>query len=157
MTDITPCLWFDGDADAAVDHYLSIFPNSRRTATSTYGPDGPGEEGTTLTVTFELDGRPFMALNGGPQYTFTPAVSFMVACRDQTEVDHYWDRLLDGGEPSQCGWLTDRFGVSWQIVPTRLGELMSDPDPARARRVVQAMLQMVKLDIAALEAAAGGR
>jgi len=106
-------------------------------------------------INFELDGRPFMALNGGPMYTFTPAISLVVNCQTQKEVDHYWDGLLDGGEPSQCGWLTDRFGVSWQIVPNRLGELMSDPDPERSGRVVQAMLQMVKLDIAQLEAAAG--
>jgi predicted 3-demethylubiquinone-9 3-methyltransferase (glyoxalase superfamily) len=107
-------------------------------------------------VTFELDGRPFMALNGGPTYHFTPAVSFVVNCASQEEVDHYWYGLLDGGEPSQCGWLTDRFGLSWQIVPDRLGELMGDPDRERADRVMQAMLAMVKLDIAALEAAADG-
>ena len=105
-------------------------------------------------MSFELDDRPFMALNGGPTYSFTPAVSFVVNCETQEQVDHYWDRLLDGGQPSQCGWLTDRFGVSWQIVPDRLGELMSDPDPERSNRVMQAMLQMVKLDIAQLEAAA---
>ena len=154
MTAITPCLWFDGDADKAVDHYLSIFPNSRRLTGSEYGPDSPGEEGSTLMVGFELDGKPFMALNGGPTYHFTPAISFVVNCATQGEVDHYWDRLVEGGEPLQCGWLTDRFGVSWQIVPDRLGELMSDPDAERAGRVMQAMLQMVKLDIAGLEAAA---
>jgi len=156
MTDITPCLWFDGNADEAVDHYLSIFPNSRRLTGSEYGPDTPGEEGTTLTLSFELDGRPFMALNGGPAFQFTPAISFVVNCETQEELDHYWDRLLEGGAPSQCGWLTDRFGVSWQIVPTRLGELMSDPDHERANRVMQAMLKMIKLDIAQLEAAAAG-
>jgi predicted 3-demethylubiquinone-9 3-methyltransferase (glyoxalase superfamily) len=154
MAPITPCLWFDGNADAAVDHYLSIFPNSRRLTGSEYSPDSPGEQGSTLVVSFELDDRPFMALNGGPTYSFTPAVSFVVNCETQEQVDHYWDRLLDGGQPSQCGWLTDRFGVSWQIVPDRLGELMSDPDPERSNRVMQAMLQMVKLDIAQLEAAA---
>lgn len=152
--DITPCLWFDGIADEAVDHYVSIFPNSRRLNASEYGPDTPGEEGTTLTVLFELDGRRFMALNGGPVFSFTPAISFLVHCRDQAEVDHYWDRLLEGGAPSQCGWLTDRFGVSWQIVPNRLDELLSDPDPDQANRVMQAMLKMIKLDIAELEAAA---
>jgi predicted 3-demethylubiquinone-9 3-methyltransferase (glyoxalase superfamily) len=141
-------LWFDGQADAAADLYISLFPNSRRTSESQV--DG----GTSLMVTFELDGTPFMALNGGPEYHFTPAVSFVVSCKDQAEVDFYWDRLLEGGEPSRCGWLTDRFGVSWQIVPDRLGELMSDPDPEQAGRVMQAMLQMVKLDIAQLEAAA---
>lgn len=156
MNEVTPCLWFDGKADEAVDHYLSIFPNSRRLDASTYGPDSPGEPGTTLVVNFELNGRPFMALNGGPMYQFTPAISFAVNCQDQDELDHYWNGLLEGGEPSQCGWLTDKFGVSWQIVPTRLGELMSDPDPERAGRVMQAMLKMIKLDIAGLEAAAQG-
>ena len=146
----------DGTADEAVDHYLSVFLNSRRLTASEYGPDSHGEEGTTLTVSFELDGRPFMALNGGPEFPFTPAISFVVNCRTQDEVDHYWDRLLEGGTPSQCGWLTDRFGVSWQIVPNRLGELMSDPDPERANRVLQAMLKMIKLDIGELEAAAAG-
>jgi predicted 3-demethylubiquinone-9 3-methyltransferase (glyoxalase superfamily) len=154
MTPITPCLWFDDNADAAVDHYLSIFPNSRRLTDSQNGPDAPGDAGSTLVVSFELDGRPFMALNGGPQFQFTPAVSFVVNCETQEQVDHYWNGLLDGGEPSQCGWLTDRFGVSWQIVPDRLGELMSDPDAERANRVMQAMLKMVKLNIADLEAAA---
>ena len=147
----TPCLWFDGTASAAVDQYLSIFPNSKR---STPAPEDGSEP---LFIDFELDGRPFQAINGGPMYSFTPAVSFVVNCATAEEVDHYWDRLLDGGEPSQCGWLTDRFGVSWQIVPDRLGELMSDPDPERAGRVRQAMLSMVKLDVAGLEAAADGR
>lgn len=156
MSPITPCLWFDGNADAAVDHYLSIFPNSRRVLDSAYGADAPGEEGSTLTVSFELDGRPFMALNGGPNFQFSPAISFVVNCETQEEVDYYWDRLVDGGQPVQCGWLTDRFGVSWQIVPNRLGELMSDSDSARSNRVMQAMLQMIKLDIAQLEAAAAG-
>ena len=156
MTPITTCLWFDGNADAAVDHYLSIFPNSRRLTGSEYGPDEHRKEGSTLAVTFELDGSPFMALNGGPAFHFTPAISFVINCETQDQVDHFWDRLLDGGEPSQCGWLTDRFGVSWQIVPSRLGELMSDPDPVRTNRVMQAMMQMIKLDIAQLEAAAAG-
>jgi predicted 3-demethylubiquinone-9 3-methyltransferase (glyoxalase superfamily) len=155
MTPITPCLWFDGNADTAVDHYLSIFPNSSRLTDSSYGPDTPGEEGSTMMVSFELDGKLFLALNGGPMFRFTPAISFVVNCATQDEVDHYWDRLLDGGEPLQCGWLTDRFGVSWQIVPDRLDELMSGPDSARANRVMQAMLKMIKLDIAQLEAAAG--
>ena len=156
MTPITPCLWFDGAADDAADFYVSIFPNSRRLTESKSGPDAPGENGSTLMVTFELDGKPFMALNGGPTYHFTPAVSFVVNCDTQKEVDFYWDRFVDGGQPVQCGWLTDRFGVSWQIVPNRLGELMSDPDPERANRVMRAMLKMVKLDIAELEAAAEG-
>jgi predicted 3-demethylubiquinone-9 3-methyltransferase (glyoxalase superfamily) len=156
MTPITPCLWFDGNADVAVDYYLSIFPNSRRLTGSKYGPDAPGDEDSTLAVSFELAGRPFMALNGGPAFHFTPAISFVVNCESQDKIDYYWGRLLDGGEPSQCGWLTDRFGVSWQIVPDRLGELMGDPDPERANRVMQAMLKMVKLDIAGLEDAAAG-
>jgi predicted 3-demethylubiquinone-9 3-methyltransferase (glyoxalase superfamily) len=149
MTPITPCLWFDGNAQAAADHYVAIFPNSRQ-LTDSSGDDTP------VVVSFELDGRPFMALNGGSDYRFTPAISFVVNCQTQAEVDHYWDRLVEGGQPSQCGWLTDRFGVSWQIVPDRLGELMSDPDPVVAQRVLQAMLQMVKLDIPGLEAAAKG-
>lgn len=156
MTGVTPCLWFNGNADAAVDHYLSIFPNSRRLHTSKYGPNMPGQEGTTLTVDFELDGRPFVALNGGPEFLFTPAISFIVNCESQAEVDHYWEHLLEGGAPVQCGWLTDRFGVSWQIVPNRLTELASDPDPEKVNRVLQAMLKMIKLDIADLEAAAAG-
>jgi len=154
MSPVTPCIWLDGTADSAVDFYLMIFPNSKRHDRSEYGADAPGEEGETMMVSFELDGTPFLALNGGPAYKLTPAVSFVVSCDSQEEVDHYWGLLLDGGEPSQCGWLTDRFGVSWQIVPTRLGELMSDPDTERSNRVMQAMLKMVKFDIAGLEAAA---
>jgi predicted 3-demethylubiquinone-9 3-methyltransferase (glyoxalase superfamily) len=156
MTPVTPCLWFDGDADAAADFYVGIFPNSRRTDASSYPEGAPGENDTTMVVNFELDGTPFMALNGGPVYQLTPAISFVVSCRDQAEVDHYWDRLGAGGNEVQCGWLVDQFGVSWQVVPERLGELMSDPDPARAERTMQAMLKMVKLDVAALEAAADG-
>jgi predicted 3-demethylubiquinone-9 3-methyltransferase (glyoxalase superfamily) len=146
MAPVTPCLWFDGTAAEAVDFYVALFPNAQRF----------GDEPAPMLINFELDGRPFMALNGGPMYIFTPAISLVVSCETQDEVDHYWDGLLDGGEPSQCGWLTDRFGVSWQIVPNRLGELMSDPDPERAGRVAQAMMQMIKLDIAQLEAAAAG-
>jgi predicted 3-demethylubiquinone-9 3-methyltransferase (glyoxalase superfamily) len=156
MTPITPCLWFDGNADEAVDRYVSIFPNSHRVSDTKYGPEGPGEEGSTMVVTFELDGRPFMAINGGPNFHFTPAISLVVNCKTQFDVDHYWDRLVDGGEPMQCGWLTDRFGVSWQIVPDRLGELMGTLDPEHASRVMKAMLKMVKLDVSALEAAAAG-
>lgn len=151
------CLWFDTNADEAVDLYLSVFKDAKRTSHSTYGKDMPMPEGTTLTIEFELLGTPFMALNGGPEFTFTPAVSFMIPCADQTEVDHYWDRLGEGGEPMRCGWLRDRFGVAWQVVPTRLMELLGDPDPQRAARAMQAMMQMVKFDIAGLEAAADGR
>jgi predicted 3-demethylubiquinone-9 3-methyltransferase (glyoxalase superfamily) len=158
-----PCLWFDGDADAAVDHYVAIFPNSRRVGGSDYLPANRDylpashrEEGSTLAVYFEIDGQPFLAINGGPEHHFTPAISLVVTCGTQEEIDYYWDRLVEGGEPVQCGWLTDRFGLSWQIVPDRLAELLGDPDPARANRAMQALLQMVKLDIAQLEAAAAG-
>lgn len=154
MTSYSTCLWFDGNADEAVDFYTSIFPNSKRTSSSKYGPDMPLAEGTTLVVNFELDGRPFMALNAGPQYVFNPAISFVISCDTQDEVDFFWDRLVDGGSPVQCGWLVDRFGVSWQVVPNRLEELMNGPDPATVGRVTQAMMRMVKLDIAQLEAAA---
>ena len=156
MTPITPCLWFDGAADAAVDHYLSIFPNSRRLGQSDFGPDAPGEAGSTMVVYFELDGTPFMALNGRPNFRLTPAVSFVINCESQDEIDYFWDRLLEGGEPMQCGWLTDRFGVSWQVVPSRLGELMGAGDVERANRVMQAVLRMVKFDIGELEVAAAG-
>jgi len=153
---LVPCLWFDGNADEAVDHYLSIFPNSKRHGASQQEGSEAGAPSPSLMVSFELDGSPLLALNGGPDYSFTPAVSFVITCDSQPEIDHYWDRLTDGGEPGRCGWLTDRFGVSWQVVPSRMGELMSDPDPDQVGRVVQAMLQMTKLDIAALEAAAEG-
>lgn len=152
MSAITPCLWFDGNADAAVDHYLAIFPNSRRTVS----PGSDEEPGAALVVPFVLDGRPFMAVNGGPAFQFTPAVSFVIPCETQDEVDWYWNRLLDGGTPSQCGWLTDRFGVSWQVVPNRLAELMRSPSRQCRERVLAAMLGMVKLDIAGLEEAAAG-
>ena len=154
MAKLSTCLWFDGQADEAVAFYTSIFPNSKRMGDAEYGPDTPGEEGSTMVVDFELDGRPFMALNGGPEFHFTPAVSLVINCGSQEEVDYYWNRLVEGGTPVQCGWLADRFGLSWQIVPTRLGELMSAADPEARNRVMQAMQKMVKLDIAELEAAA---
>lgn len=154
MGPLTTCIWFDGTADEAVDAYVGLFPNSRRLSTMPYGPDGPGEEGTTLLVNFEINGTPFMALNGGPSQTLTPAISFVVPCGDQEELDHYWDRLLEGGTALQCGWVTDRFGVSWQIIPDRLVEMMTTLDEEAGRRVYRAMLNMVKLDIAELEAAA---
>jgi predicted 3-demethylubiquinone-9 3-methyltransferase (glyoxalase superfamily) len=156
MDGITACLWFDSNADEAVDYYCSIFANSRRVTDARYGADAPREEGTTMVVQFELDGHPFMAINGGSVFSFTPAISFVVTCADQAELDRYWDRLVDGGSPMQCGWLTDRFGVSWQIVPRRLGELMSEVDAEAGARVMQAMLKMVKRDIIGLEAAAAG-
>ncbi len=154
---LTICLWFDGNLDDAVEFYGSVFKDAVIGAKSAYGPNMPMPEGTTLTVEFELNGTKFLGLNGGPQYQHSPATSFMVFCADQGEVDYYWDRLTDGGTEIQCGWLTDRFGITWQVVPNRLMELMSDPDPARAGRTAQAMMQMVKFDIAALEAAADGR
>lgn len=151
---ITPCLWFDDQGADAAQVYVSVFPDSRVTDVSRYGPNGPGPEGQVMTVAFELSGLPFVALNGGPLYRFTEAVSFQVGCDSQDEVDHYWGRLCDGGEEGPCGWLKDRFGLSWQIVPHRLTELLADPDQARAARAMAAMLQMKKIDIAALERAA---
>lgn len=154
MQKITPCLWFDGQAEEAAEFYTSVFANSRILEVSRYGEGGPGPEGSALTVRFELDGQEFTGLNGGPQFRFTEAVSFQVSCKDQEEVDYFWSRLTDGGEESMCGWLKDRFGVSWQIIPTRLPELLGDPDAQRAQKAMQAMLGMRKIDIAAMEAAA---
>ena len=151
------CLWFDGNAEDAVDYYLAIFKDAKKTSHTTYGPDMPMKEGTTLTIEFELLGTPFLALNAGDDFSFTPAVSFMIPCADQAEVDHYWDHLVEGGTTMACGWLTDRFGITWQVIPNRLGELLSDPDAERVARTVKAMMQMVKLDVAQLEAAADGR
>lgn len=155
MKEITPCLWFDNQAEEAAHFYTSIFKNSRILDVSHYGEGMPKPAGTAMTVTFELDGNKFVALNGGPDFTFTEAVSFQVSCAGQAEVDHYWYSLTaDGGEEGQCAWLKDKYGLSWQIVPTALMELLSDPDPGRARRATEAMLQMRKIDIAALRAAA---
>jgi predicted 3-demethylubiquinone-9 3-methyltransferase (glyoxalase superfamily) len=148
---ITPFLWFDDNADEAVNFYLSIFKDSRLLDTKRYGETGPGPKGTIMTATFELNGQQFIALNGGPRYKFTEAVSFVVKCETQEEIDYYWDKLLDGGEPQRCGWLKDRFGLSWQIVPAQLSELFGGNDPQRAGRVMQAMMQMVKFDIAKLK------
>lgn len=156
MPKITPFLWFDDQAEEAARFYAGVFPNSKIEKVVRYGEAGPGRPGSVMTVEFELAGQSFVALNGGPQFPFTEAVSFMVSCKDQDEVDYYWQRLLDGGEESQCGWLKDRFGVSWQIVPDRLFELLNDPDPARAAAATKAMLGMRKIVIAELEAAAGG-
>ena len=159
MQKITPFLWFDNQAEEAVNFYVSIFRNSRITNIARYGDDAAKvsgrPQGSVMTVAFELDGQPFVALNGGPVFTFSPAVSFVVDCATQDEVDRLWDRLSAGGEPQQCGWLRDKYGVTWQIVPAVLGKLLSDPDAARAQRVMQAMLQMNKLDIGALKQAAG--
>jgi predicted 3-demethylubiquinone-9 3-methyltransferase (glyoxalase superfamily) len=153
---ITPCIWLNGTADEAVDFWCSVFEDARRTQTSAHSDSSPGEAGTTLAVTFELMGTPLMVINGGPEFPLSPAVSFLVPCKDQAEVDRYWDALVEGGTPSQCGWLTDRYGVSWQVIPDGLGALISDPDPGRANRAMQAMLSMSKIDLAAMEAAADG-
>jgi len=159
MQKITPFLWFDNQAEEAVNFYVSVFRNSRITNIARYGDDAAKvsgrRQGSVMTVAFELDGQPFVALNGGPVFTFSPAVSFVVDCATQEEVDRLWDRLSAGGEPQQCGWLRDKYGVTWQIVPAVLGKLLSDPDAARAQRVMQAMLQMNKLDIGALKQVAG--
>jgi predicted 3-demethylubiquinone-9 3-methyltransferase (glyoxalase superfamily) len=156
MKGITPFLWFDGQAEEAANHYASIFPNSKVTAVSRYGEVGPGEAGSVMTVAFELDGKPFVALNGGPEFTFNEAISFVVSCETQEEVDSYWERLGDGGEHGPCGWLKDCYGVSWQIVPTALQELMSSSDAEASQRVMAAMLQMSKLEIEPLRRAAEG-
>ena len=154
---ISTWLWFDTEAEEAAEFYCSLFPDSRVTSVQRFGEAGPSPEGTVMTVSFELEGRPFVALNGGPQFPFTEAVSLQVACADQDEVDQYWKAFVDGGgQESECGWCKDRFGFSWQIVPTALYELMGDPDPDRAQRATQAMFGMRKLDIAALRAAADG-
>lgn len=153
MQKITTFLWFDKEAEAAAKHYTSIFTDSRIVEVQRYGASGPRETGTVMTVTFELHGQRFVALNGGPEFTFNEAISLYVDCTSQDEVDELWARLGEGGEPGPCGWLKDKFGVSWQIVPQRLQELLSDPDPAKADRVMRAMLAMKKIDIAGLEEA----
>jgi predicted 3-demethylubiquinone-9 3-methyltransferase (glyoxalase superfamily) len=150
----TPCLWFDGQAEQAAAHYTAIFPNSEILGVTRYGPGTPGPEGKVMTVDFSLDGQRYVGLNGGPEFRFTEAISFQIHCADQDEVDHYWTRLSDGGEEGPCGWLKDRFGVSWQVVPNRLLELIGDPDAGRAQRAMQAMLAMHKIDVAELERAA---
>lgn len=156
MRGITPFLWFQSQAEEAARFYVSVFPRSRITQTARYGEEGPGPEGTVMTVAFELDGQQFVALNGGPQFSFTQAVSFVVNCETQAEVDAFWEKLSAGGEKIQCGWLRDRYGVPWQVVPTELARLLGDGDPQRSRRVMSAMLKMTKLDVAALERAYAG-
>jgi predicted 3-demethylubiquinone-9 3-methyltransferase (glyoxalase superfamily) len=156
MTNITPCLWFDTEGEEAAEFYTSIFPNSRITHVARYGEAGPRAAGTAMTVSFELDGKQFVALNGGPEFSFSEAISFQVDCRSQEEVDDYWSRLSAGGEEGPCGWLKDRYGLSWQIIPSRLTELLADPDPETSQRVMAAMLQMKKIEIAQLEEAAAG-
>jgi predicted 3-demethylubiquinone-9 3-methyltransferase (glyoxalase superfamily) len=154
MPQITPFLWFDTQAEEAARFYTSVFPNSKLGRVSHYGEAGPGEPGSVMTVEFELDGLGFVALNGGPEFRFTEAVSFQVDCDTQEEVDRYWSTLSEGGEEGPCGWLKDRFGLSWQIVPNALPRLLGDPDREKAQRVMAAMLKMRKLDIAELERAA---
>jgi predicted 3-demethylubiquinone-9 3-methyltransferase (glyoxalase superfamily) len=154
MQKIHPFLWFNDNAEEAVKFYLSIFKNSKITSITRYGEAGPGPAGSVLTVSFQLDGQEFVALNGGPTYKFTPAISFVVNCDTQEEIDHHWNGLSAGGMEVQCGWLQDKFGVSWQIVPPILSDLVSDPDTAKSQRVMQAMLKMIKLDINGLKQAA---
>ena len=154
MTRITPCLWFDTEGEEAAAFYVSLFKNSRITEVSRYGEAGPRPAGTVMVVSFELDGQPFTALNGGPEFTFSEAISFQIDCQSQEEVDYYWDGLTAGGEEGPCGWLKDRYGVSWQVVPSALIALLQDPDPGRSQRAMAAMMTMKKIDIAALHAAA---
>ena len=154
MQKITPCLWFDTDAEDAARFYTSIFPNSRIVDVAYYGSAGPRQEGMVMTVNFELEGQGFVALNGGPDFTFDEAISFEVSCETQDEVDDYWSKLSEGGEEGPCGWLKDRFGVSWQIIPTALPRLLADPDKEKAQRVMEAMLSMQKIEIDELERAA---
>ena len=154
MQKITPFLWFDTQAEDAAKFYVSVFPNSKILRTARYGEAGPGPKGGVMTVEFELDGQRMIALNGGPVFKLTEAFSLSVDCKDQKEVDHYWTKLSEGGQESMCGWLKDRYGLSWQIVPTILGKLLSDKDGKKAKRVMEAMLKMRKIDIAALKAAA---
>lgn len=153
MQKISPFLWFDNQAEDAMNFYISIFKNSKVLNISRYGDAGPGPKGTVMVTRFLLDGQEFTAINGGPIFKFTEAISFVVNCTTQEEVDHFWEKLSEGGNTSRCGWLKDKYGLSWQIVPETLGKLMSDPDPAKSGRVMQAMLQMTKLDIKTLQEA----
>ncbi|HWI04995.1 MAG TPA: VOC family protein [Acidimicrobiales bacterium] len=156
MPRITPNLWFDTQGQEAAEFYCSIFPNSRITNVTYYGEAGPGPAGTVLTVDFVLDGQEYTAINGGPDFTFTEAISLLVNCKDQEEVDYYWSKLTEGGQEVQCGWLKDRYGLSWQVCSVGMLELLNDPDPERSQRAMKAMLGMVKLDLEALRAAADG-
>jgi len=153
MHKITPCLWFDTQGEEAATFYTSIFKNSRILGVTRYGEAGPGPQGSVMMVSFELDGQEFTALNGGPHFTFNEAISFQVSCATQDEVDHFWTKLSEGGEEGPCGWLKDKYGVSWQIIPTVLIDLLKDPDPEKSQRVMRAMLDMRKMDIEALERA----
>jgi len=156
MRKITPFLWFDSQAEEASHFYVSIFKNSKIGSIARYGDAGPGAKGSVMTIAFELDGQPFVALNGGPLFKFTEAVSFVVDCADQAEIDELWEKLSAGGNESRCGWLKDKFGLSWQIVPSMLVALLTDPDPQKSRRAMEAMLQMGRIDIAKLQAAHRG-
>ena len=156
MQKITPFLWFDDQAEEAADFYTSIFKNSKIGTITRFGEEGSGRPGSVMTVTFQIEGQEFTALNGGPHFDFTPAISFFVNCKTQVEVDELWDKLSEGGEPEQCGWLKDRYGVSWQIVPGILLEMLQDEDAEKARRVTAAMLQMVKIDVEKLKLAYDG-
>jgi predicted 3-demethylubiquinone-9 3-methyltransferase (glyoxalase superfamily) len=153
---IVPNLWFDTEAEEAAEYYCSIFPDSRIVSVARYPESGPREAGTVMVVEFELNGHRFVGINGGPEFKFDEAVSFQINCDDQDELDYYWEKLGAGGKEGPCGWLTDKYGLSWQVTPTGMDELFNDPDPARANRAMQAMLGMGKLDIAALRAAADG-
>jgi predicted 3-demethylubiquinone-9 3-methyltransferase (glyoxalase superfamily) len=156
MQKITPFLWFDNQAEEAMNFYVSIFKNSKVVTVTRYGEAGPGPKGSVMTVAFELEGQKFAALNGGPHFKFTEAISFVVNCTTQEEVDYFWEKLSEGGQESQCGWLKDKYGLSWQVVPTVLVELLQDKDPLKSQRVMQAMLQMKKIDIATLKQAYEG-
>lgn len=153
MKKITPFLWFDGKAEEAMNFYVSVFRNSTIGSVSRYGDAGPGPKGTVMSATFQLDGQDFMALNGGPHFTFTPAISLFVNCETQQEVDELWDKLSSGGEKGQCGWLKDRYGLSWQIIPSAMGKLLQDKDPGKASRVMNAMMQMTRIDMSRLKQA----
>lgn len=153
MHTITPFLWFDGQAEEAMNFYTSVFKNSKVVNVTRYGDEGPGPSGSVMTATFELDGQEFIALNGGPEFTFSPAISFLVNCEEQHEVDELWENLSEGGEKSRCGWLKDKFGVSWQIVPSGLGDMLGDDDPKKSAAAMKAMLQMDKIDINVLRKA----
>lgn len=156
MQRITPFLWFDNNAEEAMNFYVSVFKNSRVNRVTRYGEAGPGPAGSVMTVEFELDGQEFVGLNGGPHFQFTEAVSFTVKCETQEEIDYYWDKLSEGGQKSRCGWLKDKFGLSWQVEPRILGDLMADKDPEKAKRVMEAMLKMDKIDIEPIKRAYEG-
>jgi predicted 3-demethylubiquinone-9 3-methyltransferase (glyoxalase superfamily) len=156
MQKITPFLWFDGNAEEAMNLYVSVFKNSKVVSVTRYGEAGPGPKGTVMSATFQLEGQQFYALNGGPQYKFTPAISLFVSCETQQEVDELWNKLSAGGHKDRCGWLQDKYGLSWQIIPSVLGKMLGDTDPAKSGRVMKAMLQMDKIDIKKLKQAYEG-